>query len=168
MINYLVFDIETRVDKDLVKQIYDPENSLTLDQAYDTARDQILERSNQQSDFFPIPYHIPIAIATLQADEDYRIRTLGCAGADRHSETEMVSRFWQIFESVQTLVSFNGRGFDLHEVNDRSVSADGARLASGNGLLNMQKRLEEVGGACEWNTAPGEGARVKLTIVVER
>ena len=40
MTNYLVFDIETRVDKDLVKQIYDPENSLTLDQAYDTARDQ--------------------------------------------------------------------------------------------------------------------------------
>ena len=37
MINYLVFDIETRVDKELVKEIYDPENSLTLDQAYDAA-----------------------------------------------------------------------------------------------------------------------------------
>jgi hypothetical protein len=44
MMNYLVFDIETRVDKDLVKEVYDPENSLTLEQAYDTARDQILER----------------------------------------------------------------------------------------------------------------------------
>jgi len=121
MTHYLVFDIETRVDKELVKQIHDPENTLTIDQAYDKARDELLERSNQQSDFFPIPYHIPIAIATLQADEDYRIRTLGCAGADRHSETEMVSRFWQIFESVQTLVSFNGRGFDLPVLETRAL-----------------------------------------------
>lgn len=113
MIQYLVFDIETRVDKDLVKEIYDPENSLTIDQAYDTARDQILERSGQQSDFFPVPFHIPIAISTLQADENYKIRTLGCFGADRFSEAELVSKFWQIFENAQILVTFNGRGFDL-------------------------------------------------------
>ncbi len=113
MIHYLVFDIETRVDKELVKQVYDPENSLTVDQAYDTARDQILERSGQQSDFFPIPFHIPIAISTLQADEHYRIRSLGCFGADRFSEAELVARFWHTFENAQTLVTFNGRGFDL-------------------------------------------------------
>jgi predicted PolB exonuclease-like 3'-5' exonuclease len=113
MINYLIFDIETRVNKNLVKQVYDPENCLTLDQAYDTARDQILVRSGQQSDFFPIPFHIPIAISTLQADEKYRIRSLGCFGADRFSEAELVTKFWQTFESAQTLVTFNGRGFDL-------------------------------------------------------
>jgi len=113
MIRYLVFDIETRVDKDLVKQVYDPENCLTLDQAYDTARDKILERSGQQSDFFPIPFHIPIAISTLQADETYRIHSLGCFGADRFPEAELVTKFWQTFESAQTLITFNGRGFDL-------------------------------------------------------
>jgi predicted PolB exonuclease-like 3'-5' exonuclease len=113
MIRYLVFDIETRVDKELVKHIYDPEDCLTLEQAYDTARDQILKRSNQQSDFFPVPFHIPISIATLQADENYRIIALGCLGADRFSESELIARFWQIFENVQTLVTFNGRGFDL-------------------------------------------------------
>ena len=121
MIHYLVFDIETRVDKELVKEIYDPENSLTLDQAYDTARDQILERSGQQSDFFPVPFHIPIAISTLQADEKYRIRALGCFGADKFSESELVSRFWQMFESAQTLVTFNGRGFDLPVLETRAL-----------------------------------------------
>ncbi len=121
MIRYLVFDIETRVDKDLVKQVYDPENCLTLDQAYDTARDKILERSGQQSDFFPIPFHIPIAISTLQADETYRIHSLGCFGADRFSETELVSKFWQTFESAQTLITFNGRGFDLPVLETRAL-----------------------------------------------
>jgi len=42
MAHFLVFDIETRVDKELVKRIYDPEDTLTLDQAYDKARDQLL------------------------------------------------------------------------------------------------------------------------------
>jgi predicted PolB exonuclease-like 3'-5' exonuclease len=121
MIHYLVFDIETRVDKELVKEVYDPENSLTLEQAYDTARDQILERSGQQSDFFPIPFHIPIAISTLHADEKYRIRSLGCFGADRFSEVELVSRFWQTFESAQTLITFNGRGFDLPVLETRAL-----------------------------------------------
>lgn len=113
MSHYLVFDIETRVDKELVKQVFDPENCLTLDQAYDTARDKILERSGQQSDFFPIPFHIPISISTLHADEKYHIRSIGCFGADRFSEAELVSKFWQTFESAQTMVTFNGRGFDL-------------------------------------------------------
>jgi predicted PolB exonuclease-like 3'-5' exonuclease len=121
MVPYLVFDIETRVDKELVKEIYDPENSLTLDQAYDTARDKILERSGQQSDFFPIPFHIPIAISTLQADENYRIRSLRSFGVDRFSEKELVTRFWETFESARTLVTFNGRGFDLPVLEARAL-----------------------------------------------
>jgi predicted PolB exonuclease-like 3'-5' exonuclease len=121
MAYFLVFDIETRVDKELVKQIYDPEDALTLEQAYDKARDRLLERSGQQSDFFPIPFHIPIAIATLQADENYRVRSLGCSGADRYSEPDLICRFWQTFETAQTLVTFNGRGFDLPVLETRAM-----------------------------------------------
>lgn len=121
MINYLVFDIETRVDKDLVKRVYDPENCLTVDQAYDTARDKILEQSGQQSDFFPIPFHVPIAISTLTADDKYRIKSIGCFGIDRFSEAELVAKFWQAFESVQTLITFNGRGFDLPVLEARAL-----------------------------------------------
>jgi predicted PolB exonuclease-like 3'-5' exonuclease len=121
MIHYLVFDIETRVDKELVKEIYDPENCLTLDQAYDAGRDKNLERSGQQSDFFPIPFHIPIAISTLQADENYRIRSLKSSGVDRFSEKELVVRFWETFENAHTLVTFNGRGFDLPVLESRAL-----------------------------------------------
>jgi signal transduction histidine kinase len=66
------------------------------------------------------------------------------------------------------LISDNGCGFDLRLLLDRKpLATDGIRLASGNGLINMQKRLDEVGGRCEWDTAPQEGTRVKLAIVVK-
>ena len=136
MIHYLIFDIETRVDKELVKEVYDPENCLTLDQAYDTARDQILERSGKQSDFFPVPFHIPIAISTLQADEGYRIRSLRSYGIDRFSEQELVARFWETFENSHTLVTFNGRGFDLPVLESRALKYELALpryFASGEG-----------------------------------
>jgi 3'-5' exonuclease len=119
MAHFLVLDIETRVDKELVKKVYDPEDTLTLEQAYDVARDKLLERT--QSDFFPIPFHIPIAIATLQAGEDYRIQALGCLGAERFSEADLISRFWQMFESCHTMVTFNGRGFDLPVLETRAM-----------------------------------------------
>jgi 3'-5' exonuclease len=119
MMHYLIVDIETRVDKELVKKIYDPEDALTLDQAYDAARDKLLQRNG--SDFFPIPFHIPIAIASLQAADDYRILSLGCVGADRFSEPELVCRFWQMFENCRTLVTFNGRGFDLPVLETRAM-----------------------------------------------
>jgi signal transduction histidine kinase/ligand-binding sensor domain-containing protein len=41
------------------------------------------------------------------------------------------------------------------------------RIAAGNGLSNMRRRLEEVGGRCEWDTAPGEGTRVRLMIAIK-
>ncbi len=48
----------------------------------------------------------------------------------------------------------NGCGFDWNLVQAR-----------GNGLLNMRKRLEEVGGSCQWTTAPSEGTRVRLSVI---
>jgi signal transduction histidine kinase len=63
------------------------------------------------------------------------------------------------------LVADNGSGFEINGF-ENAFFARPDRLAPGNGLLNMRKRLEEIGGHCEWDTAPGEGTRVKLVIAV--
>jgi signal transduction histidine kinase/ligand-binding sensor domain-containing protein len=60
------------------------------------------------------------------------------------------------------VVADNGCGFDLESQTAGPI--DGARIGAGNGLSNMRKRLEEIGGYCEWNTEPGEGTRVKFVI----
>jgi len=70
-------------------------------------------------------------------------------------------------EGFMLVVADNGRGFQWDPRTGQTEPAtDGSRLAGGNGLVNMQKRLEEIGGCCGWDTAPGEGTRAKLVIVV--
>jgi signal transduction histidine kinase/ligand-binding sensor domain-containing protein len=66
------------------------------------------------------------------------------------------------------IVADNGRGFERDGHNGQAFTrGDEARPAGGNGLVNMQKRLEEIGGRCAWDTAPGEGTRVKLAVTVK-
>ena len=63
------------------------------------------------------------------------------------------------------VVADNGCGFAWDpQKGQPALGADGARPGSGNGLANMRKRLEEIGGICGWDTAPGEGTRAKLII----
>ena len=70
-------------------------------------------------------------------------------------------------EGFMLVIADNGCGFTWHPGQEPAVEpADGERLAGGNGLRNMQRRLEEIGGGCGWDTAPGEGTRAKLVVVV--
>ena len=66
------------------------------------------------------------------------------------------------------ILTDNGAGFDFQHASVPDPAADRPRLAGGNGLLNMQKRLEELGGRSQWETAPGEGTRVKMTVSLPR
>ncbi len=68
-------------------------------------------------------------------------------------------------EGFVLVAADNGRGFDPQATQGLARSTgDGTRLLAGNGLQNMKKRLEEIGGRCEWDSAPGEGTRVKLHV----
>jgi signal transduction histidine kinase/ligand-binding sensor domain-containing protein len=71
-------------------------------------------------------------------------------------------------EGFVLIVGDNGCGFELNGFKEGSVLSESiTRLGGGNGLINMRKRLEEIGGRCNWDTAPGEGTRVNLVIAVK-
>jgi len=66
------------------------------------------------------------------------------------------------------VIGDNGCGFELNGFEESASAPEKTvRLGGGNGLLNMRRRLEEIGGRCDWETAPGEGTRVKLVIAVK-
>jgi signal transduction histidine kinase len=64
------------------------------------------------------------------------------------------------------VIADNGCGFALPSTREMGAASDERqRLGGGNGLLNVRKRLEDLGGHCEWESAPGLGTHVRLVIV---
>jgi signal transduction histidine kinase len=94
----------------------------------------------------------------------------------KHAAASEVQVSFQLkSEDFILVVADNGRGFDAMSVECRVSSVEatepgqsslGTRLAPGNGLNNMLKRMQEIGGNCEWETAPGKGTTVKFTVPI--
>jgi signal transduction histidine kinase/ligand-binding sensor domain-containing protein len=60
--------------------------------------------------------------------------------------------------SFNLSIADNGCGFTRGDAGKLTDCAD--RFSSGNGLDNMCRRLREIGGGCEIQTAPGQGTKV--------
>jgi signal transduction histidine kinase/ligand-binding sensor domain-containing protein len=65
--------------------------------------------------------------------------------------------------SFELSVEDNGRGFTSGST--RQNSSDGSiRLSTGNGLENIRRRLAEIHGSCDIQSAPGQGTKVVFTV----
>ena len=110
---FLIFDIETRIDKALLRQVQFPAAEISDELAYRREREELRRRSEGR-DFFPVSFHVPVSIALGEVDGHYRLAGVDVWGADRLGDDGLVNAFWNRLESFEgTLVSFNGRGFDL-------------------------------------------------------
>jgi len=107
---YLIFDIETRVDKELVRDVLYAGDGVGAAGAYERMREELRD----QGGFFPVSFHVPISIALGRAGADRVLREVDVLRADELGEAAVVRRFWETIETFDgTLVSFSGRGFDL-------------------------------------------------------
>ncbi len=112
--NYLIFDIETYPDKSLVEAVFG--------HSYASVKEK------QERMLHPI-FHIPIVIGGLVCDENLRIRSFGAQYGGPECERETLKFFWDRFEHYArgkdspecTLVTFNGRSFDLPVIEHRSL-----------------------------------------------
>lgn len=107
---YYVVDIETRIDKELVRQVCFPGVDISPEEAYTKQKEKMLTDSNGKSDFFPILFHVPIVIGCAYVRgknlELVKLSTL-IDGDDG------IRQFWEIANSNSTIVTWNGRTFDL-------------------------------------------------------
>lgn len=60
-------------------------------------------------------------------------------------------------DTVTIVVADDGRGFLLNE-----------KMESGNGLGNMKRRMDDLGGSISIDTAPGRGTRIALKVVTRK
>jgi predicted PolB exonuclease-like 3'-5' exonuclease len=112
--NFAIFDIETRIDKALIQSVMYPHEDVTEEEAYQRFRQQIREERDSRSDFLPIAFHVPISIVVGNVTGDHALTTVEVLCAQDYSEEGIVCEFWRRVEIFPgTLVSFNGRAFDL-------------------------------------------------------
>lgn len=119
MKSFVVFDLETRVNKPLINATRYPHAGLTDETAYERYRQAL--QAERGSDFLPVLYHVPISIAVGTVGEGYQLQGVDTlaqeaidAQADEDTITQqMVREFWDLVGEGHTLVTYNGRSFDL-------------------------------------------------------
>jgi predicted PolB exonuclease-like 3'-5' exonuclease len=111
---FTVLDIETRVDKALVRAVLHRGEDIGEDEAYERTRAEVAARSRSGSDFLNLAFHVPVSIVVGAVNDERVLTAVEVLGADRYGEAEIVCEFWARLERLRgTLVSFNGRRFDL-------------------------------------------------------
>lgn len=112
-VRYLVFDVESVADGALVSRLRYPGQSLAPDEAVRRYRDELMEKYD--SDFIPYTFQVPVSVAVAKVAADFRLLDLVVLDEPEFRPHVIAEHFWRGWEAYHrpTLVSFNGRGFDL-------------------------------------------------------
>lgn len=112
-VRYLVFDLETVADGELVAKIRYPGERLKPAEAVARYRQELMEQFD--SDFIPYTFQVPVSAAVAKVGADYRLHDIAVLDEPLFRPHVIANHFWRGWERYQwpTLVSFNGRTFDL-------------------------------------------------------
>jgi len=112
-VRYLVFDIESVADAELVAKLRYSGESLEPVEAVRRYRDELMEKYD--SDFIPYTYQVPVSVAVGKVRADFRLEDVVLLDDPHFRPHVITENFWRGWEKYRrpTLVSFNGRGFDV-------------------------------------------------------
>lgn len=112
-VRYFVFDIESVADGRLVSNIRYPGEEFEAEDAVGRYRAELMEKYD--TDFIPYTFQLPVSVAIAKVAEDFRLIDLVTLDEPEFRPHVIVENFWRGWEAYRrpTLVSFNGRTFDL-------------------------------------------------------
>ncbi len=112
-VRYLVFDVESVADPELVSTLRYPGEGLGGQEAVRRYRDELMEKHG--SDFIPYTFQIAISVVVGKLAADFRLLDLVVLDEPEYRPHVIADHFWRGWEAYRrpTFVSFNGRGFDL-------------------------------------------------------
>ena len=112
-IRYLVFDVESVADAPLVAKLRYAGQALEPAAAVRRYRDELMEK--YESDFIPYSFQVPISVVVGKVTADFRLEDVVVLDEPQFRPHVITENFWRGWEKYRrpTLVSFNGRGFDL-------------------------------------------------------
>lgn len=112
---YLVLDIETIPDENLIRAVKYPADSFeTPTGATERFQQELLEKSQGRSDFIPTTFQLPVSLAYAALNENFEIVKLGTLDRGEYRPHKIAEQFWGLWNKYKpTVVTFNGKGFDV-------------------------------------------------------
>ena len=112
-VQYLIFDVETVGDGDLIQRVRFPDETLSPREAIARYQVELLEQTGR--DVLPPTFVLPISVAVAKVGADFVLQDLTVLDAPEFRPEEIAKRFWQGWHHYgrPTFVTFNGRGYDL-------------------------------------------------------
>ena len=115
-VKYLVFDVESVPDAKLIKLCKYPNEELSEDEAVRKYQAELLESSDGVSDFVPATFQFPVSVTVGKVSAEFELLDIVCLDEPKYRASEMTKLFWLGVEDLYnhaSLVTFNGRGFDI-------------------------------------------------------
>jgi hypothetical protein len=114
-VSFLVFDCEAIADGELIARVRYPHDALTGPQAIRRFRDEVLAERGDGKDILPVTFMLPISVAVAKVDAQYKLLDLSVLDAPQFRPHVITKHFWTGWVKYDrpTLVSFNGRGYDV-------------------------------------------------------
>jgi hypothetical protein len=112
-IKFLVFDSESVADGGLVSRVRYPGQGLSPTEAVARYRAELIETTG--SDFVPYTFQVPVSLVVAKVTADYSLLDIVALDEPQFRPYVITDHFWRGWEVYRrpTLVSFNGRTFDL-------------------------------------------------------
>lgn len=112
-VDYLVFDIETVGDGDLIQRVKYPDCELSPAEAIAKLQAELLEKTGR--DVLPPSFTLPVSVAIAKVTSSFQLVELTVLDAPEFRPEEITRRFWQGWTHYDRpcFVTFNGRGYDF-------------------------------------------------------
>ena len=112
-VRYLLFDIESVADGDLISKIVYPDQELSAEQAIQTYAAERMEKYG--TEFIPYTFHIPVAVSIIKISKEFDIVDIVSLDEGKYRPHVITKNFWDGWKAYRepTLISFNGRTFDI-------------------------------------------------------
>ena len=112
-VSYLVFDIESIADGELISKVRYPSENYSPQKAIEVYCSERMEQFG--TEFIPYTYHIPVSVAIIKIGVDLKIIDIVTLDSPEFRPHVITKHFWDGWKAYKmpTFVSFNGRTFDI-------------------------------------------------------
>lgn len=112
-VSYLIFDVETIGDGELISRVKYPDLGLDAAAALRRFRDELLEQTGR--DVLPFTFVLPISVAVVKVGPDFELLDVAVLDEPLYRPHVIAQGFWQGWRHYERpmLITFNGRGYDV-------------------------------------------------------